>query len=386
MSPGCPVCGAHDVAPFLERADVSVHQNLIMASVDDARRITRGTLSMHVCHACGFGFNADFDATLLSYGHDYDNTQSYSPAFKAYMAELVTLLVDTHGLQAARIVEVGCGKGHFLRQLVGARPSNVGWGFDPSYVGPETDLEGRLQFVREFYGAAHARIQADAVVCRHVIEHVADPVALLRTVRAAVGDASHTRVFFETPCLAWILRSKALWDLFYEHCSLFTADSLSTAFELAGFEVLDVRTIFGGQYLWLEARPAPADVTPRRAPGDTAALAASLAAEERRWIDSWVDRLRAAAHEKVAIWGAGAKGVTFANLIDPRSSLIDCVVDLNPRKQSKFLPGTGHPIVAPSELVTRGVTTAILMNPNYRAEIEALLESEGATIRLEDHS
>jgi hypothetical protein len=85
---------------------------------------------------------------------------------------------------------------------------------------------------------------------------------------------------------------------------------------------------------------------------------------------------------RVAIWGAGAKGVTFAGLVDPEAELIDCVVDLNPRKQGCFIPGTGHPIVGPDELASRGVSTAVLMNPNYRRENEAILSRLGLNLEL----
>jgi len=85
---------------------------------------------------------------------------------------------------------------------------------------------------------------------------------------------------------------------------------------------------------------------------------------------------------KVAIWGAGAKGVTLANLTDPDCKLIDCVVDLNPKKQGKYIPGTGHPIVDYKELPSRGVKAAVLMNPNYREENLDLLNKASLDIEL----
>ncbi|HKW45712.1 MAG TPA: hypothetical protein VJN22_08640, partial [Candidatus Eremiobacteraceae bacterium] len=97
----------------------------------------------------------------------------------------------------------------------------------------------------------------------------------------------------------------------------------------------------------------------------------------------WTQRLTAMRRkEKLAIWGAGAKGVTFAGLVDPQAELIDAVVDVNPRKQGCFVPGTGHPIIAPRELSERGIGAALLMNPNYRAENEAILAELRIAIRL----
>jgi hypothetical protein len=71
----------------------------------------------------------------------------------------------------------------------------------------------------------------------------------------------------------------------------------------------------------------------------------------------------------LALWGAGAKGATLAALTDPDGALIDCLVDINPRKQGGFTAVTGHPVVAPAAAAARGVRAVVLMNPNYRAEI-----------------
>ena len=94
----------------------------------------------------------------------------------------------------------------------------------PPIVGPDIDCEGRAFFARRYYGPECADIRADVVISRHVIEHVPDPVALLKTVRLALVGSPHARVYFETPDVTWILKNRVIWDLFYEHCSLFTPD------------------------------------------------------------------------------------------------------------------------------------------------------------------
>jgi SAM-dependent methyltransferase len=367
----CPVC-AGPATEFLTRSAVPVHQNLLLPSPGLARGVSTGRLAMHVCRACGFAFNAAFDPDLLSYGAQYDNTQTCSPAFAAHVDQVVTELVERHGVRGRRVVEVGCGKGDFLRRLVGpAEYQNTGFGFDPSYVGPDQELGGRLRFIRTLYDERAAELVSDVVVCRHVIEHVPDPVGLLRSVRRAVAGRS-AQVFFETPCVEWILRGQVVWDFFYEHCSLFTAGSLRLAFRRTGFEVLSVRTVFGGQYLWLEARPVdrPDDAPDADEPPATPALAEAFSQAERRRVAFWRQELaRRAGRGPVAVWGAGAKGVTFCNLVDPEGDRIDCVVDINPAKQGRFIAGTGHPIVGPSELSARGVRSVFVLNPNYVPEI-----------------
>ena len=380
----CPVCSSSQTSEFLRRNAVPVHQNLVLASRQDALQVTRCDLVLTVCYECGFVFNSVFDGSKLSYGADYDNTQSHSPYFARYMADLAEHLVGEEGVSNSRIVEVGCGKGVFLRLLIDDPVyGNSGIGFDPSYVGQESELGGRLHFERRFYDEACADMPADVVVCRHVIEHVPQPLELLGAVRRALGNAHSPRIYFETPCVEWILRNRVIWDFFYEHCSLFTVSSLKTAFERAGFAVRRVQHVFGGQYLWLEAGLADKSGEISADAGGIPVLGQQFSIAEEQLRVEWRARImRLADAGKVAIWGAGAKGTTFAHLVDPESSLIDCVVDLNPNKQGKFVPGTGHPIVGVETLATRGVRTAILMNPNYREENEALLAATGISIQL----
>lgn len=382
----CPVCQQDSVTTFLTREGVPVHQNLLVRDQRSALETVRGTLSLAACERCGFVFNETFEPSLVKYGEDYDNTQTFSRAFEDYLSELVRYLVFERGVQNCRVVEVGCGKGRFLRKLVQVG-RNIGYGFDPSYVGPLTDLGGRVHFERVLYGPERGDVQADVVVCRHVIEHVPDPLNLLYAIRQALTNSPRAYVFVETPTVEWILRNRVFWDFFYEHCSYFTATSLTTAFEASGFKVENVQARFGGQYLWLEARLLSPEEKPnvRLRPGSVPRLAKEFALSESELKGVWEAKIRELLTSgRVALWGAGAKGVTFANLIDPGRQLIACVVDLNPRKQGHYIPGTSHPIVDYHELPLYEVDMAILMNPNYREENLRLLHEAKINIRLLD--
>lgn len=380
----CPVCSSSLIAPFLVRSSVPVHQNLVMADRISAREINRGNLTLAVCEDCGFIFNQDFDGSKLSYGKEYDNTQTYSPSFESYISELARSLIYDKNIQNCSVVEVGCGKGSFLSKLVKSEEwGNTGYGFDPSYVGAETVFDGRLKFEKRYYDSECANIHADVVVCRHVIEHIPDPLSLLFSVRQALVHSPNARVFFETPCVEWILRNQVIWDFFYEHCSYFTAESLARAFEVSGFQVKSVDHIFQGQYLWLEATISSAEVAVTKKPAFISTLAKQFATSEHELINKWEIKIQKLANQgKVALWGAGAKGVTFANLIDPDRKWIDCIIDLNPNKQGKYIPGAAHPIVSYQDIANRGITTAILMNPNYYQENLVLLKASNLNIDL----
>jgi SAM-dependent methyltransferase len=379
----CPVCTIGPLELILHREGVPVIQNYLFATPDAARAIGRGTLDYHACLNCTFVFNAAFAPELLEYGPDYENTQTHSDWFSSYVDGLVERLVTEHGVSQGSVLEVGSGKGGFLEKLLSREGSTAtAVGFDPAYVGPDTALDGRIQFVREFFGPDTA-VPADVVISRHVIEHIPDPLAFLSSIRAAIGSRTQTKLFIETPCVEWILEHEVSWDLFYEHCSLFTRESLGRVLSEAGFGVTRIEHMFGGQYLWAEATAA-ATAWPEVRGDAFSALAVRFRQHDQERVELWratVDELRT--RGSVAVWGAGAKGVTFCNLTDPQATAIAAVVDVNPAKQGKFLTGTGHRIITP-EQAAKECDSVLVLNPNYLKEIAASLDQLGAATLVVD--
>ena len=246
-----------------------------------------------------------------------------------------------------------------------------GIGYDPSYTGAAASEDGTIEFVPTTFTGETGGRAADVVICRHVIEHLPDPSALMSDLRGRLSP--HAVVVFETPCVEWILRHGVVWDFFYEHCSLFSAASLAMLFERCGFEVQRVSHVFNEQYLWLAARPGVAAARPAHADQRVLGECRRFGDLERRTVSQWRESVEtAAARGGVAVWGAGAKGTTFVNLVDPGGGLVTCLVDVNPRKQGRFVAGTGHAVVAPDQLAALGVATVIIMNPNYETEIRSI--------------
>jgi SAM-dependent methyltransferase len=384
----CPLCASPSPEVFFQRRNVPVHQNMACASAEEARQFTRGDLLLAFCGTCGFVFNAAFDPGNLRYSAAYDNTQSCSPYFKRYLTGLAESLLTKYCLNGKVVIEVGCGKGEFLRLLC-KNGRNRGIGFDPSYVGPDTTEQGAVRFIRAFYDSQQNQFAPDFVCCRHVIEHVQSPLDMLRAVRQAIGNRINSFVYFETPALPWILDTVTFWDFFYEHCSYLTAENLTWAFEQAGFQVLEAPSAFDGQYICVEAKPALANRTaepamPRCVPDLWSKIQSFLARLKERMeaCEEKVDFFNKAGG--CAIWGAAGKGTTLVNTIDPQNRRVRFLIDINPAKHGKYVPGTGHEIVSPSYLREQRSRIAgiVNMNPNYLEENRSILSQMSLDIPI----
>jgi SAM-dependent methyltransferase len=383
VSSTCLVCTSTRLLPVLEIPRVPVFCNVHWPEREAALTAPAGRLDLVFCPDCGHLFNRDFHPELLDYDAAYDNCLHHSPRFREYADALARDLVARHDLQGRHVLEIACGKGDFLRQLLELGAARAS-GFDPSYEPPADGGEPEgLTIIREYYDET-ADVAADLLCCRHALEHFAEPVEFLRHVRRSLGDRLGTGVFFEVPNSLFTLRDLSIWDLIYEHVSYFSPPSLATAFRRTGFTVDRVAETFGNQFLTLEAHPTPADdkVSASRPPASEiapiAALAESLGAAFQDLVTTWRrnldDWLRAG--KRVVVWGGGSKGVTYLNLLGTEET-VAYVVDINPNKQGKYVAGSGQQYVSPEFLARYRPEVVVIMNPIYRQEIETQLAALG---------
>ncbi|MDR3466443.1 MAG: class I SAM-dependent methyltransferase [Xanthobacteraceae bacterium] len=350
------------------------------ATAEAARKAARGTLDLLRCHSCGLVWNAAFDPERLRYDASYENSQAHSPAFLDHMrARADAILKAIPRGEDLDCLEVGCGQGEFLDCVVeraGGRLRHAE-GFDPAFrrqPGKTSTYEiHKAQF--DGHTAGLLVNPPNVVVTRHTIEHVADPVGFLASIREALGPRSRALMCVETPDVDWILENNAVHDFFYEHCCIFTSAALAIALQRAGFEGAAVDRVFGRQYLWATARAGAGRERPLPA---AAARPVAHTDLKNGFVQFWTEQVRAARERgPVALWGAGAKGGTFALLVDAAGELIDHAIDINPGKQGHYLPGSGLPVVSPGASATRRPATVFVMNPVYLDEIGKVASAAG---------
>jgi SAM-dependent methyltransferase len=377
----CPACGTK-ARPFFELPSVPTNSCVLMESEEEALAYPRGDVVLGFCTGCGFVWNLAFDPRLTEYSGRYEETQGFSPTFREFHRKLAAELLERHGLRDKDILEIGCGKGEFLALLC-ELGQNRGIGFDPSYDEQREILDGidNVRVVRDFYSDAYADLQADLVCCKMTLEHIPDTGEFARLARRAMRPNPESVLYFLVPNAKRILNECAFEDIYYEHCSYFTAGSLARLFRSTGLRIHRLGTEYAGQYLAIEAGPADQATELELAEEcDLAELQSLVASFSRRCeakIDSWRRRLRSArSNGSVVLWGSGSKGVAFLGAVD-RDRLVDRVVDINPHKQGHYMPSSGQEIVAPASLRDDPPDTVIVMNAIYEQEIAAELAGMG---------
>jgi hypothetical protein len=324
-----------------------------------------------------------FEEARLDYqGYCYDNSLGCSAVYQKYERELVERLIATYDLHNRLVVEIGSGDGKFLKLLCSIG-DNQGIGFDPSLDRDRCKPDDRTRFVRDYYSPTCTPDVPALVVCRQVFEHIAQPLEFLSGLRKSLRDQPETILFFETPSFDHVLRELDIWSIIYEHPSNFTCESISKCFAKAGYDVRQVSEAYHRTYVSIEASPARAgepsqclEDCSKSTPEEVDSFPTRIEQKVSGWRRDF-DRLIKQRRRAVA-WGAGARAVTFFNLLGITDA-IPFVVDLNPNKTGKYLPGTAQRIVQPEFLTEYRPEVIIMMNDIYRLEIEERVQALGLT-------
>jgi hypothetical protein len=338
--------------PVFRQNKVPIFQNKVYPSCEEALAAETGEVQLVQSLISGFIFNKAFAPQKMNYDVHYQNEQSNSNVFKDHLQSALKLLIS-FGINDKKLVEVGCGKGVFFEMML-AQGMDC-WGFDPTYEGNNERIK------KELFDETQNGMDVDVIIMRHTLEHITHPFSFLHTIANANNYKGY--LFIEVPTFDWIVSKNSFWDIFYEHCNYFTEESLCVMFDEAASG-----HFFGGQYIYLWADLSKIRET---IPDNVKFVSRSSLAFDRK-INKYKNILNR--FESFAIWGAGAKGSTFLNLLDKERQGVEYVIDINPSKQNKFIAGTGHAIFDPSILMKRPVKNILIMNENYNEEIRRQID------------
>ncbi len=342
----CPGCGGHE--------SETAHVGELPLSGAMLTQETR------VCRACGLVFELtepDRDWAAL-YGDVWQRGALPSPAHHALYANDARILGPGEG---RTVFEIGCGCGLLLDEL-----ARAGWrtaGCDPEAAAIEL-ARAHGHAVRCELFKPRPDEQADLVVLGDVLEHQADPRALLRAARAQVAPGG--RLYVRVPDLENI-DHESFGDVFgLQHRVWFTRATLREFLASEGLEVERAGTFGRGQHALARLAEPRAARLPEGEPGKSLALvrayAKSLQARRTRIAES----LRALAGKRVALYGGGEHAQELL-AFSPLGALAGRVVDGNPSLWGK--PCGALLVEDPAELRRAPPEAVVIASRAYQDEI-----------------
>ena len=381
MIANCRSCGSGEVRRVVSLGPAPL-ANRLSDEADQARAEPRYPLDLCLCGECALVQLGEAPPPVEIFS-DYPYLSSFSDTMVEHAGELARTLVREYSLDGgAPVVEVGSNDGYLLQHFAEAGVPTLG--IDPAEAACELAAERGIETRREFFGEAVADglvgegISPRVMVANNVIAHVPDLNDVVAGVRRLLAPDG---VFvIETPYLRDLIERLEFDTIYHEHLFYYSLTSLQALLARHGLGQIDVTRvpIHGGSLR----------VFARAGTGSTPA-AERLLAEEAEWgvseastysefsarVDQRREELSDLLHarkgegRRLAAYGAAAKGVMLLNVLGVGSDVLDFVVDRNPKKQGRRLPGSGLEIRPPEDLLTEMPEDVLVLAWNVADEV-----------------
>lgn len=283
------------------------------------------------------------------------------------------------------VLEVGSNDGSFLAELRDRGYTNL-LGIEPARDAVEAARARGIETAHAYFTPTTARgLTCELFVARQVLEHVADLREFARAMQLVLEPGA--TVIVEVPDFGFNQSApdySAVWE---EHVNHFTRGTLARFLATAGVELAhDETQIFSGQILLAVGRYTGAPLEPPELESVDDLRAAAGA-----YRDAWPgfrERLarylagEKAAGRRIALYGAGCRSCCLVNYADLQP-YVDLVVDDQPEKQGKFMPGSHLPIRPSETLLDDGIDLCLLAvnaeNEDRVIERQAPFRQRGGT-------
>ncbi len=381
--PVCRSCGARLEHTVIDLGEQPLSNAYIYAS--DVSRERSYPLHARFCTHCYLVQVDDVVAPAEIFG-DYAYFSSYAETWVDHARRFVEDSVARFSLDdTSFLVEIASNDGYLLKHVIARDIPCLG--IEPAANVAQTAIDAGVPTEVCFFGSDVAkdlvarRGTADLVVGNNVMAHVPDLNDFVAGLALLVADDGVVSV--EVPHLLELVRGLEFDTIYHEHFSYFSLLAITECFRRHGLEVFDVtRLDTHGGSLRVQAASSASGRTPTSAVGD-------VLDEERHWhldhtdgfrdfadraatcrddLIVFLDEARASSRRVVA-YGAAAKGNTLLNFAGVDTTRVEYVVDRNPYKQGRVLPGSHLPIFDPAVLVADRPDFVLILPWNLRQEI-----------------
>ena len=382
-STSCILCQSDKIEEFLDLGETALANQFLRADEINGHE-PKYPLRVGFCHACGHVQLTD----SVPPGEMFDNylyISSASDTLKNHLWELSDLLVRRYGLGAGDLViDIGCNDGTLLKgfQRHGVRPLGV----DPAQnLAVFTDGTGIERCTRLFSSASAQDVvaqwgPASLITATNTFPHIQNLGDFIDGLKTALKPGG---VFvIEMHYLLDIIEQVAFDTIYHEHVSYWALGPMKRLFEKHGMTVVDAERIplHHGQLRVYVQRQGEGTLQ--------ASVDRILSAEQAAGLDKFstyiqfAERAKKIKHdlhatlrslaergERVAGYGAPAKGNTLLGFLDIGPELLPYIVDKSPLKQGLYTPGTHIPVLKPERLLADQPDYVLLLAWNFVDEI-----------------
>lgn len=357
MRKKCIVCGAPLFSePLFECKNMpSESQNLPRG--DDL--VNDKPINYHLCQCSGCGL-LQFDCEPVSYYLDSTRAGERCDLLINMRRKQYKYLIDKYGLNNAKFLELGAGKGGFLKTLKEMS----------EYTVEEYGLEHNPEFVR--YAKEHEGVNVqlgnpedvntiiqgapfDVFMSFAYPARLQDPNAMLQLAYKNLKDGGIGLV--QVPSLEHLLKPGGYFDITRDHIAYYDEETLSFLLQKNGFEILEHGET-GEVYIYAIVR--------KRVPVDVLNVWKDIEplTDEVRWFVANVTKNG----KKLAVWCAGHFAFTVLSTTGIGNK-VSYILDNAEFKQGCYAPASHVPIFAPSHFIDEPVDTILILGPIYVDEI-----------------
>lgn len=303
--------------------------------------------------------------SLLQLGFATSEADEFVKLFRQYLSPRLPA--------GAKILEIGCFDGYVLSKL---KEDFEVLGCDPSDGAKVGQREG-IPIINAFYSPSLFEPNYfDVVICRHLIEHIVDPVDFLGSIAKVVKASGYVAI--ETPNGAHSLGYASPANLLLEHLSTFTPPSLESLCSQAGLR---------NECLWRNRKDllmickSEASKEPfQKDRGEIESLLAQAATFHNR-LQGYLAEISTLAEKlsrqgaTIAVWGAGSFGNLILTLVPSLRDRIVAIVDRDPQKHGLSFITVDVPVMPPEHLQAHPVDF-IFVCSQYGSEILSDIRNE----------
>ncbi|TAH39172.1 MAG: methyltransferase domain-containing protein [Bacteroidetes bacterium] len=358
----CKICNRESLKLFIEFDRYPRTISNLFKDKDSAQK----DFSKISFNQCDFCHHVQISQDMPQHFYeDYIMTVSHSSKMNNFQIEQAKFFVDKFKLKDKDVLEVGCGDGNFLSILKDLQVN--AFGNEPSKPFRELALKKGLNVDSSFVNVnyRHQNAPFDAVVSREVMEHVPQPVEFLRDIRRVLKP--HGFVLIEVPNFEKALDQSRYYDMFPDHLSYFTRESLTAAMLISGYKNVEIYYGMDSEFIYATAQNHSVENS------DLVQVKTNVQHDFELLFKEY---------KNIAVWGAGGKGIAALGSLKDTSK-VKYVVDSDPFKQDKYLPASGIRVCTPDEFFSdKSIDLLVITNLAYTDEITTLLKANNFTANV----